>query len=272
MNQTRHLTQLIIKAIALSTVALSAMAADKYPATIQTAIDNGFKLENNFDAAAGLKGWILSKGPGQTAVLYTSQDGDVAIAGNMFDAKGTSFNKVYLEKYLPKPDYEPLWGNLETSAWVAQGPETTDAKSIVYVFEDPNCGFCHLTWKALAPYTKVGLQIRSVPVAFLAPDSMTKAIKLLASKDDVAAIAELRANFGKKLDSDAPIDEALKARVDANAKLMERWGFSGTPVLFYRDAEGKVRAKSGVPLLSELPTMTGLAEQANNDPALAKYR
>jgi thiol:disulfide interchange protein DsbG len=275
MRHPKHLTCLAVKAIALSTIAISAMAADitsKYPAPIQTVIDSGLKLESSFDAAGGLKGWILSKGPGQNTILYTSQDGEVAIAGNMFDAKGNSFNKQYIDKYLPKPDYEKLWANLETSAWVAQGPDTKDAKSIMYVFEDANCSFCHLTWKALDPYTKVGLQIRWIPVAFLAPDSMPKATALLAAKDSNAAIAESHASFGKKLDDNAPVDEALKAKVEANAKLMEQWGFSGTPALFYRDKEGKVRAKAGAPLLSELPAMTGLAEQANDDPALARYR
>jgi len=272
MNQKIPLSQLAIKTIALCSIAISAVAADEYPATIQTAIDSGLKLENNFDAAGGLKGWILSKGPGHNTVLYTSQDGAVAIAGNMFDAKGTSFNKVYIEKYSPKPDYEKMWVDLASSTWVAQGPETKDAKSIIYVFEDANCGFCHLTWKALGPYTKVGLQIRWIPVAFLAPDSMPKAVSLLTSKDSNAAIAQSHANFGKKLEGDQLVDEALKAKVEANAKLMDQWGFSGTPTLFYRDKEGVVRAKSGVPLLSELPSMTGLAEQANNDPALAKYR
>jgi thiol:disulfide interchange protein DsbG len=272
MNQKKRLALMSVKAIVLSTITLSAMATDKYPATIQTAIDSGLKLENNFDAAGGLKGWILSKDPSHNTILYTSPDGEIAIAGNMFDAKGTSFNKIYLDKYLPKPDYEKMWAAMASSAWVAQGPETKDAKSIMYVFEDANCGFCHLTWKALPPYTQAGLQIRWIPVAFLAPDSMIKAAALLAAKDSNAAIAESHANFGKKLEGDSPVDDALKAKVDANAQLMEQWGFSGTPVLLYRDKEGKVRAKAGMPLLSELPSMTGLAEQANNDPALAKYR
>jgi thiol:disulfide interchange protein DsbG len=279
MHQIKHYSMLAAKATLFSTIAISAvsaMAADstsKYPATVQTVIDSGLKLRSNFDAAGGLKGWILSNGPGQHVIVYTSQDGEVAIAGNMFDAKGTSFNPQYIEKYLPKPDYEKFWGDLASSAWVAQGPETKDAKSIMYVFEDANCGFCHLTWKALDPYTKVGLQIRWVPVAFLAPDSMPKATALLAAKDSNAAIAESHANFGKKLEDSAPVvDGALKAKVEANGKLMDQWEFSGTPVLVYKDKDGKVRTKAGVPPLSELPTMTGLAEQANNDPALAKYR
>jgi thiol:disulfide interchange protein DsbG len=275
MLEPKHLSLLAVKAIVLSTIAISAMAADntsKYPAPIQTVIDSGLKLRSNFDAAGGLKGWILSGGPGQHMIMYTSQDGEVAIAGNMFDAKGTNFNPQYIDKYLPKPDYEKFWGDLTSAAWVSQGPESKDAKSIMYVFADANCGYCHLTWKALDPYTKVGLQIRWVPVAFLAPDSMPKATALLAAKDSNAAIAESHANFGKKLEDSAPVDEALKAKVEANAKLMDQWEFSGTPVLVYKDKDGKVRTKAGVPPLSELPTMTGLAEQANNDPALAKYR
>jgi len=272
MNQKNRLALLALNAALLGTIAAPALAADKYPATIQTVIDSGLKLENNFDAAGGFKGWILSNGRGQNTILYTMPDGDVAIAGNMFDAKGASLNNQYIEKYLPKPDYEKMWVSLESSAWVAQGPETKDAKAIMYAFEDANCGFCHLTWKALTPYTMVGLQVRWIPVAILAPDSLPKAVALLAATDGNAAIAEANANFGKELTLNVPVDEAIKAKVEANAKLMEQWGFTGTPTLLYRDQSGKVRAKSGLPRLSDLPAMTGLAEQPNNDPALAKYR
>jgi thiol:disulfide interchange protein DsbG len=40
----------------------------------------------------------------------------------------------------------------------------------------------------------------------------------------------------------------------------------------WRDRKGKVQVKSGMPRLSELPSITGLAEQKINDPALAKFK
>ena len=272
MNPGKKLLLLVLAATSLGACVIPALAADKYPAPIQAAIDSGLKFEETFQAAGNLKGWILSQGASNNTILYTTQNGEVAVAGVMIDAKGTNLNKQYLEKFAPKPDYERTWEELESSAWVVEGPATKDAKSIIYAFEDANCGFCHLTWKAFGPYIKAGLQVRWIPVAVLGADSMPKATVLLSSTDGNVAIAELHANFGKKLTVIAPVDEALKAKVEANAKIMERWGFGGTPTLLYRDKAGKVRAVVGMPNLSDLPAITGLAEQANTDEALTKYR
>lgn len=269
---SRFRTKLFALSAALGLSCISSLAADRLPAPIQSAVDSGLKFERSFEAAGNLDGWILSKGPGNHTVLFTSKDGEVGFSGVLFNAQGANLNKQYLEKYAPKPDYEQLWSQLESSSWISQGTKTENAKSVVYIFEDANCGYCHLAWKALSPYTKAGLQIRWIPVAFLAADSMPKAIRLLSSKDGDAAIAELHANFGKKLLLAAAVDEVLTAKVEANANIMQSWGFNATPSIFYRDASGKVRARGGMPNLSELPAITGLPEQPNSDPDLADYR
>jgi thiol:disulfide interchange protein DsbG len=53
---------------------------------------------------------------------------------------------------------------------------------------------------------------------------------------------------------------------------MRKFGAPGTPALVWKDRAGKVRFKAGVPRLSELPQITGLPAQANEDPELAKFR
>lgn len=262
----------IVSMLAVSALVSSICSAETLPAPIQSAVASGLKFEKSFPAAGGLTGWVLSQGPGTNMVLFTTAVGDVAIAGNMFDAKGVNLTKQYLEKYSPKPDYEKLWGELDSSAWVSEGASTKDAKSVVYAFEDANCGYCHLAWKAFQPYMAVGLQVRWVPVAFLAADSMPKAVQLLGASSSSAAITEMHADFGKKLTSTKPLDEALKAKVENNAKIMRKYGFSGTPAIFYKDKQGIVHAVNGMPSLSELPSITGLPEQENKDSSLARYR
>lgn len=241
--------------------------SDKIPAPLQMAVMGGMKIEKSFSAAGGLTGWILSQGVGNNMVVYTSPDGQVAIAGNMLDASGKNLTKQYLDQHAPKPDYSKMWGELEKSTWVAEG----SGKSIVYVFKDPNCGYCHLAWKALQPYVKAGLQVRWVPVAFLAPDSYDKAATMVNAKDGEAAVAEIHANYGKKVAVPAASAEA-RAKLEANNKLMNSWGFRGTPAMLYKDKTGTVKAIPGMFSLSQLPEITGLPEQANNDPQLERFR
>lgn len=262
----------VIASVLVGFSAFNAQATETLPAPIQSAVDSGLRYEKSFPAAGGLTGWVLSQGAGNNMILYTTSVGDVAIAGNMFDAKGANLTKQYMEKYGPKPDYEKMWGELETSAWVPEGPKTKDAKSVIYAFEDSNCGYCHLYWKALQPYVKAGVQVRWIPVAFLSAESLPKAAALLTATDPVIALAEMHAEYGKKLANPKPVTEAVKAKVDANAKLMRLYGFSGTPATFYKDKSGKVRAVNGMPSLPELANITGVPEQKQTDPELARYR
>ena len=53
---------------------------------------------------------------------------------------------------------------------------------------------------------------------------------------------------------------------------MQRLGISGTPGVVWKDMQGKINVKGGMPRLGELPAITGLPEQKIDDPALAKFR
>ncbi len=266
---TKFLSAIALAVVASSAVAQPTKTDEKLPAPLQMAVTGGMKVEKSFPAAGGMTGWVLSQGVGQHMIVYTPPGGEVAIAGNMLDAKGMNLTKQYMEQHAPKPDYDKMWGELEKSSWVAEGPK--DAKSVIYVFKDANCGFCHLAWKALQPYEKVGLQVRWVPVAFLAPDSYDKGAALLTAKNPEDAIEALHEKWGSKVTLPQASKDA-RAKLDANNKLMNAWGFRGTPATLYKDKSGKVKAVSGMFQLAELPSITGLPEQPQNDPALAKFR
>lgn len=270
MKKLRTLS--LTAAIALVAASSAFAQNEKLPAPIQSAVDSGLKFEKSFPAPSGMTGWVMTQGPTNTVILFTPPGAEVAIAGNMFDSSGNNLTKQYLSKYTPKPDYEKMWGELEASSWVAEGPKGKDAKSYIYVFEDANCGYCNLAAKALKPYIQAGLQVRWVPVAFLAPDSLTKAAALLTATNPAIAIEEMHANFGKKIANPPAVAPAIKAKIENNAKLMRQYGFSGTPAIFYKDKTGKVSAVNGMPSLSELPAITGLPEQKHTDPALARYQ
>lgn len=250
----------------------AAVDASELPVPLQLALQGGLSVEKKFDAAGGLTGWIVSDGPGRNMVVFTSADGEVAIAGTMLSAQGENLTEKYIEAHAPKIDYSKHWGQLEKSNYVVEKTGKGKSKSVIYAFKDPNCGFCHLAWKALQPYVKDGLEIRWIPVAFLREDSLNKAADMLTASDKVAAIREVNENFGKPVFKTRDVADDVRKKVEANNKLMAELGFRGTPAIIYKDAKGKVSTVEGMPRLSQLPEMTGMPEKVHTDPELLRFQ
>lgn len=253
---------------------IASSAADALPTVIQHAVDSGVKVVKSFPAASGLTGWVLSQG-GRYSVVYTTADRKTLIAGALIGENNENLSEQYEEKYVPQPDPSALFKGLEKSLYVSEGT-TKDARSVLYVFVDANCPFCHLTWIALQPYEKAGLQVRWIPVATLGPTSMPKAIEMMAAQDRVAALRTMEMNQGKPWSPSAQSNEAshgaLAESIRKNGALMEAFGISGTPGIVWKDARGKVHVKAGMPRLEEIPGITGLPEQKQTDPALDRFR
>jgi thiol:disulfide interchange protein DsbG len=175
----------------------------------------------------------------------------------------------------PAPAELPgLYAEIEKAASVAEGPASP--KRVLYVFFDANCFYCHLTWKALQPYEKAGLQVRWVPVAYQKDSSTTKAAAIMQAKDRVQAFRQNELSY-KAGSYDGGIAEAKPTKevaklLDDNFFLMDRFGVSGTPGLVWKDGKGKVRVRTGMPRLSQLPAITGLPAQKNDDPELKQFR
>ena len=178
-------------------------------------------------------------------------------------------------QYASKPEYRALFLELEKADVIAEGAK--DAKSVLYVFFDSNCLYCNLTWKALQPYEKAGLQVRWVPVAYQKPSSVGRAAAIMESPDRVAALRENEVNYDRPHYDGGikPVDKPqaqLTAQLQANTELMRKFGVPATPLLVWKDNNGNVQIKPGVPRLSQLPGITGLSEQEVVDPELAKFR
>jgi thiol:disulfide interchange protein DsbG len=167
-----------------------------------------------------------------------------------------------------------LFATLGKTDAVVEGPGS--AKRILYVFFDANCWYCHLTWKALQAYEKAGLQVRWVPVAYQKESSTTKAAAIMQARDRVAAMRENETGYrAQSYDGGiAPVNpsKAFEAQLEANFELMDRFGVSGTPGLVWKDEKGRVRVRTGMPRLSQLPAITGLPAQKIDDPELKQLR
>jgi len=185
-------------------------------------------------------------------------------------------------------DLPALFAALEKTAVVAEGANSP--KRMLYAFFDPNCTPCHFVWKALQAYERAGLQVRWVPVAYQKENSAARAHAVMQASDRAAALRELmqarahevaqrknetRDRADRPVGGVTPIanlPSPFVTQLEANLQLMKRFGAPGTPLLVWKDADGKVQLKIGMPRLSQLPAITGLPEQRIDDPELAEFR
>lgn len=269
------LSLLLIAALAGVFYVNSAEAAPEYPRVIQAEVDQGMlDVVRSFPAASGLTGWVLSQ-DGQHSIAYTTADGKTLLAGMLMSEEGKNLSAEYEAQFIPKPDLTALYETLGQSAYIAEGA-LENPKKIIYAFTDANCPYCHLLWKALQPYEKAGLQVRWIQVAILGASSMPKAIEVMKAADKTAAFAKLAGSHGKPWTAMAQNDEAnypqMAGKIRNNALLMPQFNLAATPGMVWKDAQGKVQVKTGMPRLSELPGITGLPEQAMTDSSLMKYQ
>ncbi len=273
----------VLRIIGLATLCTTSVAhaanavpsSKTYPPPIKMAIKQGMHVVRSFPAVSGLRGWLLMR-DGSYTIVFTTPDQKTMIIGMLTDETGANLTATYGQKFIPKPDYAKLFSDLQSTGYITEG-ETKHPKSVIYVFFDANCIFCHLTWKALQPYEKVGLQVRWVPVAFLKPTSTGKAAAIMQAKDPAAALGNNESRFNTATEDGGidPLNQPAKssiAHIVANGKLMSRFGANGTPLLVWKDKKGAVQTLDGLPKLSNLPRITGLPEQVINDPALARFK
>jgi thiol:disulfide interchange protein DsbG len=169
----------------------------------------------------------------------------------------------------------PLYAELERTHYVAEGARMP--KSVLYVFFDANCYYCKLTWKALQPYEKAGLQVRWIPVAYQQESSAGMAAAILDAPSPAQALRENETRYSAKsydggIKPLARVAPSIRRALDAHMDLMRRFGAQGTPAIVWKDAQGKLGFRNAVPRLSELPAITGLPAQRNDDPELKEFR
>lgn len=278
-----RITSLALSALAALATMSSAWAAQPptrapapaqaTPQALQPALRHGLRVISSFAASSGLTGWVMQGADGKYVVVYTTPDGQTLLAGELISSAGENLSELYTERYVPPPDLTALWGQLEKANVVVAGAKQ-GSKSAIYVIMDPNCIFCHMLWIALKPYEAAGLQVRWIPVGFLHEDSSAKAAAIL--KGGEPALEQCQQHFDVKTESGgiAGIDVTpdLRAQLDSNLQVMEQARVRGTPGIFYRDASGHVLRRDGMPSMSELPKITGLPAQPENDPQLARFR
>lgn len=228
---------------------------ESYPPAVRALTERGLEIVAEFKAPGGLTGYAARQGS-REMILYATPDGQHVLVGTLVDARARNLTRRHLAEHMPERDYSGAWDKLAKADWVAVGAE--DPERIVYTFVDPNCSYCNRLWRATRPHLDDGLQVRYLLVGVLRSSSTAKAAAVLQADDPGQAYRRHERRFSKGgiEPADSPRPE-VREKVRANGALMQELGVSGTPAIFYRGADGKVRAAHGMPGQEKLGAIYG---------------
>jgi|2_EtaG_2_1085320.scaffolds.fasta_scaffold00057_44 thiol:disulfide interchange protein DsbG len=247
-NKISGLSALISAAFLFSA---TAHASDGHPQIIKQVTDRGLKVLSSFKSVDGMTGYVLDSN-GSPVTLYVTRNGEHAFVGTLIDENGTNLSAPKVQELFIDAKNQEAWSKLENSHWIQDGDP--NAETVVYAFVDPNCPYCHRFRTAALPWLKAGkVQIRHIVVGVLASDSVAKASTILGSKKPHGAYIKNFETF--RSGGIVPAHEAAergKAQVEANNRLMSDLGVSATPGIYYKDGNGNVGMRLGLPPESEL--------------------
>lgn len=250
--------RLAVPAMALLALSLLARPAwsESYPKAVQLLIDRGVEIAGSFEAPGGMTGYVADM-QGQPVAFYLTPDGKHVVIGPMLTEDGENLTDPKIQELVQGPKNKEAWKQVENSHWVRDGDK--DAPVILYTFTDPNCPFCHRFRQAAAPWIEAGrVQLRHVLVGILKQDSLPKAATILGSEDPQEALHENQQRYNDGgITVDRQIVSAHHEQITTNNRLMGELGLSATPSTFYRDNDGKIQMKQGLPRPQEMVEIMG---------------
>lgn len=229
--------------------------AAETPPVIQTLERQGLEVFGEFDAPGELRGYA-GLGGQQPLAVYVTPDGEHAVVGTLINAQGENVSAEAIRRLVERPMTERTWKQLEQSDWVPDGD--SNSPRTVYVFTDPNCPYCHRFWEASRPWVESGkVQLRHILVGVIKADSANKAAAILSADSPEAALTLNEQRFDEGGIRGVPVTQTLEATLDANERLMDKLGFRGTPGILFRDEDGLLQRRAGLPSPSDLPVVLG---------------
>lgn len=253
-----HLTAVVLALTLIGTAGCShAEEPDKArPAVIATVEAHGLEVVGEFDAPGDLRGFAGIAGQ-QPVAVFVTPDGKHALVGQLVNVAGEDVAQAHLQRLVAKPMSQRIWSQLDDSTWVADGADS--APRVVYTFSDPNCPFCNRFWQAARPWVDAGkVQLRHVMVGVIKADSANKVATILTAASPSEMLDKNEREYAKGgIAGMATVPSGVQSQLDANQRLMHELGFQGTPGILFRDADGVVQRRSGMPAPDDLPTVLG---------------
>lgn len=144
---------------------------------------------------------------------------------------------------------QALFRGAATATWIREG----SGSRVVYLFIDPNCPFSHRLYLATRGLAgRDDLELRWVILGVLHPSSLGKAAAILSAPDRLAALHhnETDWDFGEIPGGGIrPLlhpDAEVRAKLAANAALLQRAGLDTFPVMLYRSRDGHAHMVVGL--------------------------
>lgn len=230
--------------------------AEDLPAPVKAIEKQGITIIKSFEAPGGVKGW-LGKYQDMGVTIYLTPDGKHAISGYMYDKNGVNLSEKVIQKEIYAPAGRELWQRMEKAQWLQEGDKA--APRVIYVFADPFCPYCKQFWQQAQPWVKAGkVQLRTLLVGVIKPESNTTAAAILAAKDPAKTWHDYE-NSGGKLPLTVPSTppaKHLKTLKDHEA-IMDALGANATPAIYYMNSENELQQVTGLPEKDQLDMMMG---------------
>lgn len=246
----------MLKRLLMLTLLPLALHAEDLPAPVKAIEKQGITIIKSFDAPGGMKGY-LGKYQEMGVTIYVTPDGKHAISGYMYDETGTNLSEKLFNQELYGPAGRELWQRMEKAEWILDGQKT--APRVIYVFADPYCPYCKQFWQQARPWVESGkVQIRTLMVGVIKPESPAAAAAILSAKDPAKSWHEYEQSNGKMtLALPKTIPPAIMRSLNLNQKIMDDLGANATPAIYYMNEENVLQQAVGLPDAEKLKTIMG---------------
>lgn len=236
----------ILSIYALGVLVSSSLFASDVDAIKNKLSKEGYTFVKQIDAPEGLVGWTGYKDE-YPSTVFISKDQKHYIVGDLFDASGKNLTEKAIDTHVKSAVLDEIWKSLEKSAWIQDG--SPKAEKIIYVFNDPNCPYCHTFWKQARPFVDSGkVQLRHIMVGVIRPSSKGQAATILNSSNPADIFKQYNLSEGKnKLVEMKNIPKNISEQLDHNNQLMDKYGFYATPAIVWRNAKGEIQSQQGAP-------------------------
>lgn len=246
----------MLKRLLMLTLLPLTLHAEDLPAPVKAIEKQGITIIKSFDAPGGMKGY-LGKYQEMGVAIYVTPDGKHAISGYMYDEAGTNLSEKLFNQELYGPAGRELWQRMEKAEWILDGQKT--APRVVYVFADPYCPYCKQFWQQARPWVESGkVQIRTLMVGVIKPESPAAAAAILSAKDPAKSWHEYEQSNGKMtLALPKTIPPTIMRSLNLNQKIMDDLGANATPAIYYMNEENVLQQAVGLPDADKLKTIMG---------------
>ncbi|MEN4873873.1 thiol:disulfide interchange protein DsbG [Kosakonia cowanii] len=246
----------MLKRLLMLTLLPLTLHAEDLPTPVKAIEKQGITIIKSFDAPGGMKGY-LGKYQEMGVTIYVTPDGKHAISGYMYDEAGTNLSEKLFNQELYGPAGRELWQRMEKADWILDGQKT--APRVVYVFADPYCPYCKQFWQQARPWVESGkVQIRTLMVGVIKPESPAAAAAILSAKDPAKSWHEYEQSNGKMtLALPKTIPPAIMRSLNLNQKIMDDLGANATPAIYYMNEENVLQQAVGLPDAEKLKTIMG---------------